>query len=133
MSAPAKPRRTKKNLTRFGLETTDQIRAAEAQAADEVNRFRADYATKLEFDYPLDPKAAREPFLVSAIYHDDAFTYIRSAAREKPALYELKDGQPNLISFQLENGVYIAPKIIDAGYLAIGKRNLPFARRAAGN
>jgi len=44
-----------------------------------------------------------------------------------------KDGKPNLISFQFENGVYIAPKIIDAGYLAIGKKKLPFARRAAGN
>ena len=69
---------------------------------------------------------------MSAIYHDDRFTYIRSAAREKPALYEIKDGKPNLISFQLENGVYIAPKIIDAGYLAVGKRKFTFARRIAG-
>jgi hypothetical protein len=38
-----------------------------------------------------------------------------------------------LISFQVENGVYIAPKIIDSGYLAIGKKKLPFARRAAAN
>jgi hypothetical protein len=29
--------------------------------------------------------------------------------------------------------VYIAPKIIDSGYLAVGKKKLPFARRAAGN
>ena len=58
-----------------------------------------------------------------------AFTYIQCAAREKPALYEIKDGKPNLISFQVENGVYIAPKIIDSGYLAIGKKKLPFARR----
>ena len=76
---------------------------------------------------------AREPFLVSAIYHDDAFTYIRCGAREKPALYEVKDGKPNLISFQVENGVYIAPKIIDSGYLAVGKKKLLFARRAAAN
>jgi len=46
---------------------------------------------------------------------------------------EVKDGKPNLISFQFESGVYIAPKIIDNGYLAIGKKKLPFARRAAGN
>ena len=44
-----------------------------------------------------------------------------------------KDGKPNLISFQFENGVYIAPKIIDTGYLAIGKKKLPFARRVAAN
>ena len=91
--------------------------------------FAPDYATKLHFDYVLDPKAAREPFLVTAIYHDDSFTYIKCAAREKPALYEMKDGKPNLITFQVENGVYIAPKIIDSGYLAIGKKKLPFVRK----
>ena len=123
----------KKELDALRVETADQVRAARAQASDDINRFRSAYATKLQFDYSLDGKAAREPFLVSAIYHDDAFTYIRSAAREKPALYELKDGKPNLISFQLENGVYIAPKIIDSAYLAIGKKKLPFARQSAGN
>jgi len=123
----------KKELETLRAQATDQVHTAETQAAEQVNRFRSTYATKLQFDYPLDPKAAREPFLVSAIYHDDAFTYIRCAAREKPALYELKDGKPNLISFQFENGVYVTPKIIDSGYLAIGKKKLLFARRAAGN
>ncbi len=123
----------KKELETLRAQAADQIHTAESQAAEQVNRFRSTYATKLQFDYPLDPKAAQEPFLISAIYHDDAFTYIRCAAREKPALYELKDGKPNLISFQFENGVYIAPKIIDSGYLAIGKKKLPFARRTAGN
>jgi len=106
-----------------------RLQTVEAHVADEENHFRAGYATKLNFDYVLDPKAAREPFQVTTIYHDDSFTYIRCAAREKPALYELKDGKPNLISFQVENGVYIAPKIIDAGYLAVGKKKLSFVRR----
>ena len=123
----------KKELETLRAQTADQIHTAETRATEQVNRFRSNYATKLQFDYPLDPKAAREPFLVTAIYHDDAFTYIRCAAREKPALYELKDGKPNLISFQFENGVYIAPKIVDAGYLAIGKKKLTFTRRMAGN
>jgi len=98
-----------------------------------LNRFRSSYATKLQFDYPLEAKAGRDPFLVSAIYHDDSFTYIKCGARERPALYEIKDGKPNLISFQFENGIYIAPKIIDTGYLAIGNRKLLFARRVVGN
>ena len=123
----------KKELDTMRSQTADQVRAAQFVAAEQVNRFRSGYATKLQFDYLLDSKAAREPFLVSAIYHDDTFTYIKCAAREKPALYEIKDGKPNLISFQLENGVYIAPKIIDTGYLAIGKKKLPFARRIAAN
>jgi hypothetical protein len=123
----------KKELETLRAQTAGQVRAAQAAAAKQVSRFRSSYAEKLQFDYLFDPKASREPFLISAIYHDDLFTYIRCAAREKPALYEIRDGKPNLISFQVENGVYIAPKIIDSGYLAIGKKKLPFARRAAAN
>jgi len=123
----------KKEVETLRSQVADQIRAAQADSAKQVSRFRSTYATKLQFDYALDSKAGREPFLVSAIYHDDTFTYIKCAAREKPALYEIKDGKPNLISFQFENGVYIAPKIIDIGYLAIGKKKLPFARRVAAN
>jgi type IV secretory pathway VirB9-like protein len=123
----------KKELETLRSQTAEQIHTAQAQSADQINHFRSTYPTKLQFDFLLDPKAAREPFLVSAIYHDDSFTYIKCGAREKPALYEIKDGKPNLISFQFENGVYIAPKIIDAGYLAIGKKKLPFTRHAAAN
>jgi type IV secretory pathway VirB9-like protein len=123
----------KKELETLRSQTAEQIHAAQAQSVEQLNHFRSGYATKLQFDYPLDVRAGREPFLVSTIYHDDSFTYIKCAAREKPALYEIKDGKPNLISFQVENGVYIAPKIIDAGYLAVGKKKLPFTRRVAGN
>jgi type IV secretory pathway VirB9-like protein len=123
----------KKELDTLRQQTSDQLRAAQDSIAAEIDRFRSTYAAKLQFDYSLDTKANRDPFLVSIIYHDDKFTYIRCAAREKPALYEIKDGKPNLISFQVEDGVYIAPKIIDAGYLAIGKKKALFTRRTAAN
>jgi type IV secretion system protein VirB9 len=123
----------KKELEEVRSQFADQVRAAQAQSAEQLNRFRSSYATKLQFDYPLVAKAGRDPFLVSAIYHDDSFTYIKCGARERPALYEITDGKPNLISFQFENGIYIVPKIIDTGYLAIGNRKLPFARRVVGN
>jgi type IV secretory pathway VirB9-like protein len=123
----------KKELEALRSQTAEQIHAAEALVAEQVNQFRSSYATKLQFDYLTDTKTSREPFLVSAIYHDDRFTYIKCGAREKPALYEIKDGKPNLVSFQVENAVYIAPKIIDTGYLAIGKKKLPFRRITAGN
>jgi type IV secretion system protein VirB9 len=122
----------KKELETLRAETDARIRAAEAAASERVNLYRSEYAGKLQFDYALGPKAQREPFLVSAIYHDEGFTYLRSAAREKPALYEVKDGRPNLIEFQFENGVYIASKIIDNGYLTIGKKKLAFSRQVAG-
>lgn len=122
----------KKELADLRQQSAEQLRASQSRVADEINQFRSAYATKLRFDYSLDAKATREPFLVSAIYHDDTFTYIRCAAREKPVFYEIKDGKPNLVSFQFENGVYIIPKIVDSGYLALGKKRLTFARQAAG-
>jgi type IV secretion system protein VirB9 len=122
----------KKEMADLQRQTVEEVRAAQTRSTEEINQFRSSYATKLRFDYELDSKASREPFLVSAIYHDDSFTYIRSAAREKPVFYEIKDGKPNLVSFQLENGVYIVPKIVDAGYLAIGKKKLNFTRQSAG-
>jgi type IV secretory pathway VirB9-like protein len=121
----------KKELETLRAQTAEQIRAAQAQTGEQVSRFRSSYATKLQFDYLLDSKAAREPFLVSTIYHDDTFTYIKCAAREKPALYEMKDRKPNLINFQLEDRVYIVPKILDSGYLAIGKKKLLFTRQTS--
>jgi len=121
----------KKELEAAHNQASEQVRAAQTRAAEEVSQFRSTYPAKLRFDYAFDMKAAREPFLVSAIYHDETFTYIRCAAREKPSLYEVKDGKPNLVSFQLENGVYIVPKIVDSGYLAVGKKKLTFTRQVA--
>ena len=122
----------KRELQTLREQTETRVRAAEAGVAERLNRFRSEYAAKLRFDYTLEGSAGREPFLVGAIYHDDLFTYIHCAAREKPALYEVKDGKPNLIQFQFENDVYIAPKIIDNGYLAVGKKKLVFTRHVSG-
>lgn len=109
----------------------DSVKAAARQQASKAEEskeaFRSEYPVKtLQFDYkyPRDEK----PFNVTAIYHDDKFTYIRSTAQEKPTLYEIKDGAPNLINFDLRDGVYIVPKVIDRGYLAIGKHRLDFER-----
>jgi type IV secretion system protein VirB9 len=106
-----------------------QIQAAQASAQQQIQKFRSEYATKLHFDYHFESKGTGQPFLVSAIYHDDVFTYIKCAASEKPAIYEVKDGKPNLINFDLANGVYVVPKIVDTGYLAIGKKKLTFSRQ----
>ena len=118
----------KKELEALHAQADGQVHAAEARVAEQVNKYKADYQKKLRFDYELDKKAAREPFLLSMIYHDEAFTYIKCSAPEKPALYEIKDGKPNLINFQVENGIYIAPKIIDDGYLVIGNKKVTFKR-----
>src|SRR4051812_45258388 len=75
--------------------------------------FRASYPTQLQFPYRF--KADQPPFEVSAIYTDGTFTFIRAKTSELPALYEMRDGTPNLVNFQVERGVYIVPKVLDRG------------------
>src|SRR5579864_8291986 len=83
-----------------------QVKAAQEQS----NHFRSDYAIHiLKFDYKF--KKNKKPFKISAIYHDDRFTYIHSSATEKPTLYEVKDGEPTLVNFTLQDGVYVIDHI----------------------
>lgn len=97
--------------------------AAAAQRADESNlAFRRQYPARLQFPYRT-PKY-NKPFLLRAVWHDGEFTYLKTDARELPALYELKDGRAALINFSVEHGLYVVPKIIEHGYLALGKKRL---------
>jgi type IV secretion system protein VirB9 len=98
--------------------------AAERELAAQTDAFRASYPGMLRFPYRF--QANRKPFYVSAIFHDGRFTYIRTEATELPSLYEEKDGQPNLVTFRVEDGLYIVPKILERGYLTIGKQKFPF-------
>jgi type IV secretory pathway VirB9-like protein len=109
-------------------EATQAVQAAEDRAQREISRYREQYAGKLQFDYAYDGKASSPPFSISAIYHDDKFTYIKCNAQEKPTIYEIKDGRPNLINFELADGVYVVPKVLGKGYLALGKKRLTFER-----
>jgi len=103
-----------------------QAQLAQTRAVAAVEQFRANYPTQaLKFDYSFHND---KPFDVSAIYHDDKFTYIKSSASEKFSLYEVKDGKPDLITFQLKDGTYVLPKVVDHGYLEIGKHRLEFHR-----
>src|SRR6266853_1438726 len=48
----------KKELETLRSQAADQVRAAQAESAEQLNHFRSRYATKLQSDYPLDPKAS---------------------------------------------------------------------------
>ena len=94
---------------------------AESRAASEIEEFRAGYPERLAFEYRLDKDAADRPFLVEAMWHDGEFTYLRSRAQESPALYELRDGEPALVAYDLtEDGLYIARHVLGDGWLQIG-------------
>jgi type IV secretion system protein VirB9 len=103
------------------------VRESSAKSADEaMAAFRASYPTQLRFTYRF--RAHEKPFSVSAMYHDGQFTYIHARTSELPSLYELRDDAPNLVPFQVEHGVYIVPKVLERGYLAIGKQRVFFAQ-----
>ncbi len=91
---------------------------------EEITAFRQGYPSSLRFVYGT-PKYEK-PFLIRAIWNDGQFTYIKSDAGELPALYELKDGQPAVVNFQVQQGTYVVPKVLDRGYLALGKDRFSF-------
>ena len=99
------------------------VSQVQQQAKEEMDRYRSDYSTRLIFPYRLERKAFEWPFLVTAIWSDGQFTYLRSRAQESPALYEIKDGQPSLVAYDLqEDGLYIARHVLGDGWLQIGKQ-----------
>lgn len=108
----------------------EQARDARAEAQStierELSKMPSEYAGKVQYVYRF--PTGDKVFRVSAIYNDGKFTYIRANPQETPALYEVKDGKPNLINFDFKNGIYIVPKVLDSGYLAIGKQKLNFER-----
>ena len=98
---------------------------AHEQAASEIEAFRAAYPARLAFEYRLDRRASERPFLVEAMWHDGLFTYIRSRAQESPALYEMKDGEPSLVAYDLtEDGLYVARRVLGDGWLQIGDKRV---------
>jgi type IV secretory pathway VirB9-like protein len=100
---------------------------ASTQVANAVDEYKSAYPTQLKFDYEY--KAAEAPFNIQSIYHDDKFTYIKTDAVEKFSVYEVKDGKPDLITYDLRNGTYIIPKVVDKGYVQIGKKRMDFTRK----
>ena len=103
------------------------VDAAQRRAVDAVTTFQREYPSTLQFVFGT-PKYEK-PFLVRAIWHDGQFTYLKTDASELPAIYEVKDGTPSLLNFQVHNGTYVVPKILDRGYLALGKTRFSFAQQ----
>ncbi len=103
------------------------VDAAQRHATETIANYQQQYPSKLQFPYGT-PKYGK-PFFVRAIWTDGQFTYIRSDATELPALYEMKDGSPALVNFQVQGGMYVIPKLLDGGYLAIGKERFSFAQQ----
>ena len=108
-------------------ETRAAVETANRRAAEFIATYQQQYPVKLQFVYGTQRYA--KPFLVRSMWHDGQFTYIKSDATELPALYEMKDGKPAVLNFQAHEGTYIVPKVLDEGYLALGKERYAFSQR----
>jgi type IV secretory pathway VirB9-like protein len=103
------------------------VDAANGRVADSIAAYQQQYPGKLQFVYGS-PRYVK-PFLVRSIWNDGQFTYIRADATELPTLYEVKDGKPALLNFQVHEGTYVVPKVLDRGYLALGKERFEFLQQ----
>lgn len=112
----------KRELEKARDETQRTKSASQAAINQGISRFVAN----VRFPYRFD--AGKKPFNVRAMYHDDRFTYIQARPEETPTLYEIKDGQPNLVNFDYKDGAYVVGKILDRGYLVIAKQKWAFTR-----
>jgi type IV secretion system protein VirB9 len=97
----------------------NRANAAAGEVSSKVDAFRSSYPRKLKFEYRFDNKLA-EKMGIKSIFNDSQFTFVSSVTQETPALYEVKDGKPNLVHFDFRDGLYTADRVIDQGYLAIG-------------
>ena len=108
-------------------ESQQALAAVQSHVAQVVDEYKSAYPLALKFDYSFQGNQA--PFDIEAIYHDDKFTYIKTGAQEKFSIYEMRDGKPNLVTYQVENGTYVIPKVMDSGYLELGKKRMDFTRK----
>ena len=115
------------NLQAELAEAKAAVETANRRTTESIAAYQQQYPGKLQFVYGA-PKYVK-PFLVRSIWNDGQFTYIKADATELPALYEVKDGKPALVNFQVHEGTYVVPKVLDKGYLALGKERFDFLQQ----
>jgi type IV secretory pathway VirB9-like protein len=109
------------------LQIQGQLAALQQHVETTVDEYKSAYQTQLKFDYVFE--ANKGPFDIQTIYHDDKFTYIKTNAPEKFSVYEMRDGKPNLINYDLRDRTYIIPKVMDNGYVELGKKKMDFSKK----
>ena len=114
----------RQQLELLATRESDRHALAERQLEEQVAAERQAAPTRFRFPYRWKRDVA--PFYVEAIFHDGTSTYLRTRATELPVLYELKDGDPSMVNFEVRDGLYVVPKVVAQGYLAVGKKKLTF-------
>ena len=108
-------------------QSQQQLAVMQSHVTQAVDEYKSAYPLQLKFDYTF--RANEAPFDIQSIYHDDKFTYIKTTAPEKFSVYEMRDGKPNLVNYELRDNTYIIPKVMDNGYVELGKKRMDFTRK----
>lgn len=123
----AEAQRTKAELEEAQAELARVKKDAQQKVRSDEDQYRAMYPQKLTFDYAFERDKA--PFNIHSVFRDDKFTYIAANPDEVASFYELKDGKPNLVQFQYQNGVYVIRDLVERGYLQVGKKRADVVRK----
>jgi type IV secretory pathway VirB9-like protein len=83
----------------------------------------------ISHDYEWKHGKEADVFGLKAIYHDDKFTYIEATSQNAPALYQILDGKESVVQYELQNGRYVVPVVLDKAVLRAGKTKLEFERK----
>ena len=121
--------RVKREAEEAKKEAAASVQAAHVKATADMETYREYYPASMNFGYAWD-KNKGDKLGLQQIWNDDKFTYFRAKPNEAPAIYEIKDGKPSLINFTLKDGLYTVDKLIDSGYLAVGKLQVNFQKVA---
>jgi hypothetical protein len=107
-----------------------QLEAAQQRAEAQAAAPKQPEVNAIHLDYNHGPNM--KPFRVKAIWHDGHYTYIKHEALESPSVYETKDGQPAIVDPRVpEPGLFVIPKIVEKGYLALGEKRFAFELKDA--
>ena len=121
-----KEERLEREIADAHAKETEERKAAQ----DAQEKYASTYPSHLHFDYSWDQGKARS-LGVRQIWDDGKFTYIQGSFEEPPVVYELKDKKGSLINFDFADGLYTIPKLLQNGYVAIGKAKVEFHREEA--
>ena len=111
-------------------QAAERIEAARTVARKKLDAGREAYPRQLRFDYRWPDGAADYPWLVEAMWHDGRRTYVRTRALS-PVFYERVDGELERVrvSAAVDGVVHVAGRVLGAGALQVGDRQLLWTAR----
>ena len=116
----ARIRAAEEDVYRIGEEAArEEIRIRELGARRFEEYLRA-YPRRVQMRYRLSEELRNAPLLLTQIWTDGQFTYLRSRSEESPALYSLTGAEgeePVFVNYTLSpNGLYVVDHVLGAGF-----------------